>query len=731
MEKIPTLYPTEQEFENPIEYLSNPHIKRLGIRYGMIKIIPPGDFRPPLSIDVQNFTFQPRIQNLENLDLINRCRLFFMKQLNNFNRSVKDPTKNILKIPYAVVEYSDPANPAENLQKKIYFYDIFAELIKTKPAPTDTSQSSRKGLKFVGISQIRENTSLWRTISKKLKVPTGLLKRVFEKYIASYYVFLQSLNENVHAALHNDQYPKSLLSDDEEDGFDLGSDSDSRSGSEDDDDDEACIVCHRTDNPKRTILCDSCDKPFHIYCLTPPLERVPAGDWICNTCIVGNGYYGFTQDSHDYSLLEFQKYCNHQNTKLLSKRTLSIDELEEMFWNLVTEDHRNELTTVKYGADIHNESPGQVTGFPTRAFIPKNLTENEQKDYLKYCDHPMNLTNLPMVHNSLLPLFERNISGMTIPWIYIGSLFSTFCWHMEDQYTLSANYQHQGDPKVWYSIPESGCAKFNDLLNDLSPDLFIKQPDLLHQLVTLISPYDPNFKKFGIPVYKAIQRPNEYIVTFPKCYHAGFNTGFNFNEAVNFTTDFWLPYGFGAITDYKSTQKPCVFDMFDLMINILNKYNNNTLSFNDAFARQCYSSLIVFYNKELKRIRRIQAIVPRTHLLTLNAGPDDEDDEYDVFCSQCKTICSVAFVLHTLSDPESVRTHKRHKKNNLSIKQWNEISTTNRNLSVLCTQDFLKTLQNSNSSGDEELCDNDELYLIKSLEDIDTLIKQVGVKLDK
>lgn len=68
-------------------------------------------------------------------------------------------------------------------------------------------------------------------------------------------------------------------------------------------------------------------------------------------------------------------------------------------------------------------------------------------------------------------------------------------------------------------------------------------------------------------MYKAVQKPNEYIITFPKCYHAGFNTGYNFNEAVNFTIDFWLPYGFGAITDYKLTQKACVFDMFDLMID--------------------------------------------------------------------------------------------------------------------------------------------------------------------
>ena len=401
-----------------------------------------------------------------------------------------------------------------------------------------------------------------------------------------------------------------------------------------------------------------------------------------------------------------------------------------MFWSLVTKNRHSSLTTVKYGADIHNELPGQITGFPTREFIPKNINGDELKDYLKYCDHPMNLTNLPMAHNSLLPLFKRNISGMTIPWIYIGSLFSTFCWHMEDQYTLSANYQHEGDPKVWYSIPESGCTKFNDLLNDMSPDLFIKQPDLLHQLVTLISPYDSNFKKSGIPVYKAVQKPNEYIITFPKCYHAGFNTGYNFNEAVNFTIDFWLPYGFGAITDYKLTQKACVFDMFDLMINVLDKYNKDTLLFNDAFVRQCYSSLIVFYNTELKRIRKIQAIVPRTTLLEVHTDPNDEDEEYDIFCSQCKTICSIAFVLRK-NNSDSIRTYKRHKKTHLSIRQWNELSTTDSKVSILCTQDYLKSIQNLNNSDGEEPYIDDELYFTKSLKDIDSLIKQVGVKLDR
>jgi hypothetical protein len=34
----------------------------------------------------------------------------------------------------------------------------------------------------------------------------------------------------------------------------------------------------------------------------------------------------------------------------------------------------------------------------------------------------------------------------------------------------------------------------------------------------------------GVPVYRTDQRAGEFVVTFPKAYHAGFNTGFNCAE---------------------------------------------------------------------------------------------------------------------------------------------------------------------------------------------------------
>ncbi len=82
---------------------------------------------------------------------------------------------------------------------------------------------------------------------------------------------------------------------------------------------------------------------------------------------------------------------------------------------------------------------------------------------------------------------------------------------------------HWGETKSWYGIPGEDAAKFEAAMKSEAPDLFEAQPDLLFQLVTLMNP--DRVKKAGVRVYSCNQRAGEFVITFPKSYHAGFNHG--------------------------------------------------------------------------------------------------------------------------------------------------------------------------------------------------------------
>lgn len=68
--------------------------------------------------------------------------------------------------------------------------------------------------------------------------------------------------------------------------------------------------------------------------------------------------------------------------------------------------------------------------------------------------------------------------------------------------------------------------------------------------VTQLSP--SILKSEGVPAYRCIQNAGEFVLTFPRAYHAGFNTGFNCAEAVNVAPVDWLPHGQIAIELYRS-----------------------------------------------------------------------------------------------------------------------------------------------------------------------------------
>ncbi|KAK3235925.1 hypothetical protein CYMTET_53919 [Cymbomonas tetramitiformis] len=46
----------------------------------------------------------------------------------------------------------------------------------------------------------------------------------------------------------------------------------------------ACEVCRKADGEAEMLLCDTCNKGYHLWCLTPALDEVPEGEWLCPRC---------------------------------------------------------------------------------------------------------------------------------------------------------------------------------------------------------------------------------------------------------------------------------------------------------------------------------------------------------------------------------------------------------------------------------------------------------------
>ena len=68
--------------------------------------------------------------------------------------------------------------------------------------------------------------------------------------------------------------------------------------------------------------------------------------------------------------------------------------------------------------------------------------------------------NLCRLDRCVLAHCNDDVSGMVVPWLYVGMLFASFCWHVEDHYAHSINYMHWGAPKTWYGVPGADADTF-------------------------------------------------------------------------------------------------------------------------------------------------------------------------------------------------------------------------------------------------------------------------------
>jgi hypothetical protein len=97
-------------------------------------------------------------------------------------------------------------------------------------------------------------------------------------------------------------------------------------------------------------------------------------------------------------------------------------------------------------------------------------------------------------------------------------------------HAFSINYHHCGASKTWYGVPGHAATAFEKVVQEAVYDaeMLVENGvgaayDLLIGKTTM---FPPNLlTKRNVPVYRAVQAPGEFVITFPRAYHAGFSHG--------------------------------------------------------------------------------------------------------------------------------------------------------------------------------------------------------------
>ncbi|BBH03352.1 transcription factor jumonji domain-containing protein [Prunus dulcis] len=575
----PVYYPTEDEFRDPLEYIYK--IRPEAELYGICRIVPPKNWKPPFALDLDSFTFPTKTQAIHQLQV--RPASCDSKTFElEYNRFLED-------------------HCGKKLRKKVVFEGEELDLCKLFNAVKRYGGYDKvvKGKKWGEVARFVRPA---RKISECSK---HVLCQLYRDHLHDYEKYYNKLNKEVVRSRKRGMHEEKRS----EQNVECSSSKRRRTNNEgekvkvckvekeDEEHDQICEQCRSGLHGEVMLLCDRCNKGWHIHCLSPPLKQVPPGNWYCLDCLNSDkDSFGFVPGKR-FSLEVFRRVANRSKRKWFGSGSASRVQIEKKFWEIV-EGSIGEVE-VMYGSDLDTSIYG--SGFPRgNDQRPESV---EAKIWDEYCGSPWNLNNLPKLKGSVLRTVHHNIAGVMVPWL--------------------------GEPKCWYSVPGSEASAFEKVMRNSLPDLFDAQPDLLFQLVTMLNP--SVLQENGVPVYSVLQEPGNFVITFPRSYHGGFNLGLNCAEAVNFAPADWLPHGgFGAGL-YQLYRKTAVLSHEELVCVVAKS--------------DCDSRVTPYLKKELTRVyskektwreRLWRKGIIKSSLMSSRKCPEYVGTEEDPTCIICK-----------------------------------------------------------------------------------------------
>lgn len=429
----PVYFPTEDEFKDPLEYIYK--IRPEAEPYGICKIVPPKSWKPPFALNLDIFTFPTKTQAIHKLQA--RPAACDSKTFElEYSRFLEDHCGK--KSRKRVVFEGEELDFCQlfNAVKRFGGHD---KVVKEKKWG-DVSRFVRPGRKITDCAK-------------------HVLSQLYCEHLYDYENFYNQLNQETARS------SKKGMREDEKSDHGVQLSGSKRIGRkvdclklknckvQEEEHDQICEQCRSGLHGDVMLLCDRCDKGWHIYCLSPPLKQIPPGNWYCFNCLNSDrDSFGFVPGKQ-YTLESFRRMADRSRRRWFGPGPVSRMQIEKKFWEIV-EGTVGEVE-VMYGSDLDTSVYG--SGFP-------RITDQKQQSidaklWDEYSMNPWNLNNLPKLKGSMLQAVHHNITGVMVPWLYIGMLFSSFCWHFEDHCFYSMNYLH------WYAIVLLSFLLMNIVLN--------------------------------------------------------------------------------------------------------------------------------------------------------------------------------------------------------------------------------------------------------------------------